>query len=395
MNPLVVISDPHFYEGKVRVGAHQYATVFQRHGWDVLYVTADFFLLRLMGRSEAVGRLRSLWQQTRLLRPRSGIINIIFAHGLYRTIRFALPPSFSSRCYLPSPRSILHKLGRVKADLLWLHGNDDFLHRIAWPHDKSIVRLFDHYHPVSPTRRRRMSELLSAADSVVACSADVRNEYLSLRNDIALVPNGVEFPHFSQPAGACPEWLARIAAPRILYVGAIASWFDSELLEYIAVARPELSFVLVGPRSDSSLRSTFHARNIHSVGPLPYNSLPSIMGNCQAGIVPFRRCKLVEGVSPIKVYEYLAAGLPTVSVYWRELELQRLPIFLARTPEEFLSHLDRALAAPHTERARLQRAVESCSWDNRLKAILKTVGLNLTKQAQMEPDSGAPQETTA
>lgn len=372
MKPLVVISDPHFYNGQVRVGAHQYADVFARKGWEVLYVTADFFVPRVFCRGQHDSQMHAVWRSSFRTFSISSPRNLQFGHFLPRAIRFAVPARLAAKFYIPSPRRILNQIGRSQADLLWLHGNDDFLHRHAWPHRKLLVRLFDLYEPASKLRQHRMLELLRGADAVFACSEEVRTEYSYARDNINLVPNGVDFEHFAEYSGSCPDWLASVKEPRVIYIGAIAGWFDWDLAILLARSRPEYSFILIGPVSSEP--TTTPPSNLHVVGPKKYAELPGIAAHATCGIVPFKTVRLVNGVSPIKVYEYLAAGLPTVSVYWPELERQRLPIALARSAEEFLSMLDAAIKVSREDRNRLVAAVRGCSWANRLEEILRSTG---------------------
>lgn len=381
MKPLVVISDPHFYRGDVRIGAHQYAEVFARRGWEVYYVTADFSLPRILGRSKQAAKIRSAWRSTWRGTLDGPVRNFIFAHVLPRSLRLAAPPSLASRCFVPVPRRLLKRAGRKWVDLLWLHGNDDYLHRHAWPHRKCIVRLFDHYEHRDAMRRRRTLELLKDADAVFACSEDVASDYADLGKRITVVPNGVDFAHFANYRGPCPSWLAPIKPPRILYIGAIAEWFDWELIHTLAKWRPQYSFVLVGPVTNSPASGTCPA-NVRIIGPKPYHELPAIAAHAACGIVPFRASKLVEGVSPIKVYEYLAAGLPTVSTYWRELERQALPIGLARSHSEFVLLLDAAMATSVNERTRLRQCIEACSWDHRLDTLMAVTELSVRSKDQ-------------
>ena len=126
------------------------------------------------------------------------------------------------------------------------------------------------------------------------------------------LPNGVDAENFARPRPE-PEDIAGLARPRVVYVGALEYWFDVELLERCALARPDVPFVVIGPRPDGLPASLATLRNVHLIGPRPYAEIPAYLQHCDVGIVPFRRDALVDSIHPIKVYEYLAAGLRVVA----------------------------------------------------------------------------------
>jgi len=86
---------------------------------------------------------------------------------------------------------------------------------------------------------------------------------------------------------------------------------------------------------------------------------------------------LAQGVSPIKVYEYLAVGLQVVAMRWRELDIETLPITMAEGEAEFAAGLQRALRATASDKAALRRHAQKCTWDQRLRKLLQMVGVSL------------------
>ena len=117
--------------------------------------------------------------------------------------------------------------------------------------------------------------------------------------------------------------------------------------------------------------------NIHILGPLSYAEVPAALSFCDIAMVPFKDCELVRGVSPIKIYEYLAAGLPTVSLRWDELARQSMPIRMATTCDEFLRALDQCRQATNLEREGFRDFARRNSWEQRLRSILGAVGMSL------------------
>ena len=82
-----------------------------------------------------------------------------------------------------------------------------------------------------------------------------------------------------------------------------------DLVDAAAAALPEFTFVLIGAVNGALPRSA----NVHSVGAVPYDELPAHLQFGDVGIVPYRRGTFNDASCPLKVYEYLAAGLPVVA----------------------------------------------------------------------------------
>ncbi|MHB1377732.1 MAG: glycosyltransferase, partial [Candidatus Humimicrobiaceae bacterium] len=78
---------------------------------------------------------------------------------------------------------------------------------------------------------------------------------------------------------------------------------------------------------------------------------------------------VVDTVNPIKLYEYMACGLPVVSTSWKELELINSPAFLAKSTEEFSESLYGALESGKDKKY-LDFAKEN-SWDKRFEEIIR------------------------
>jgi glycosyltransferase involved in cell wall biosynthesis len=377
----VFISEPHLYSPYARYGGHQYAKVFSRHGWQVILLSASFNLWRLVLPNPGIDRKYiDLWRK-RGQQVDDGIVNYCLAHALPTSLRFLpIVNRIAWALYVPSIRSVLNGLGIRKVDLLWLHGNQDWLLKRAIPYRKLVVRIIDDYsaygyenfHPL-------MRETLAAADGVFACSEHVRRVFSSFFPDIEIkvVPNGVDFEHFANYAGEELEIVKGIRPPRVVYVGAIAKWFDFDLVIELASRLPDCSFIIAGNWQREVPAVGTYPKNIFIIGPVEYDKLPALLTKSDVGIVPFKDTDLVQGVSPIKVYEYLASGLPAVCLRWPELERESLPVFLAKTADEFEVGIRAALAMPRDQRENLREAARECSWERRLQDILEHIGLGL------------------
>lgn len=205
-----------------------------------------------------------------------------------------------------------------KRPTLWI--NDvtyaPLLARTRWPsvYDITDDWLLAPFAPREVERLRRLDEIaLNQANEVVVCSPALAASRGATRDDIWLVPNGVDLEHFRQ-AQPRPADLPR--DPTAVYVGSLHdARLDVELVVDLALALPHLNLVFVGPDSLST-----HSRklleacpNILLLGPRPYGVVPAYLQHASVVIVPHLVSAFTESLDPIKAYECLALRTPTVA----------------------------------------------------------------------------------
>lgn len=170
--------------------------------------------------------------------------------------------------------------------------------------------------------------ICARADVLLATSEPVAAHLTRLSNrEAPILTNGVEFEHFSEPqAGTRDRELIPLGSrsSRAVYVGAFDSRFGSQAFVNAVSALREVSFVLVGPGS-KELADRLGASNVVGMGPQPYQVLPSILRECSVGLLPLSAAPENLGRSPMKLYEYLAAGLTVAASSTEELRRRSLP----------------------------------------------------------------------
>jgi len=107
--------------------------------------------------------------------------------------------------------------------------------------------------------------------------------------------------------------------------------------------------------------------NVYICGLKKYESLPSYLQHANAGIIPFKVDKFIDCVSPIKLYEYMAAGLPVVARPWEELERISAPVFFAHTENEFCSQIRKALKS--TSKDEYVKFARENDWSKRYREL--------------------------
>jgi glycosyltransferase involved in cell wall biosynthesis len=155
-------------------------------------------------------------------------------------------------------------------------------------------------------------ELCELADRIWVTSRTLEERFAPrFSAKLQYVPNGVDCAHFAESAVRRAQ---RPNGKTIGYVGMIDDWFDECLVQQLAVRLPDWNIVLAGPvRLSRVRRANLLLPNIKLIGIQEYRKLPQIMAGFDVGIIPFKLNRLVKAVSPVKLFEYLAAGLPVVS----------------------------------------------------------------------------------
>jgi glycosyltransferase involved in cell wall biosynthesis len=165
-------------------------------------------------------------------------------------------------------------------------------------------------------------QLLRRADLYIACSGPLLEAKKGRARRSILVRHGVEHEVFARaldPATAIPDPLLAMSQPVVGFIGLIAEWVDLDLLGKVADRLADEgagSVVLVGDvrGADPIALAKLEARpNVLLAGRRPYAGLAGWCRGFAVGTLPFVLNELTRNANPLKLREYLAAGLPVVS----------------------------------------------------------------------------------
>mgnify|MGYP001170109874 CR=1 FL=1 len=217
-------------------------------------------------------------------------------------------------------------------------------------------------------------EMAARVDKMVVSSQCLADRFGALR-EVALVRNGTDVSHFirnhDEPA---PDWLGRLrpGAIRVGYVGAIAEWFDSDLLERVARANPDFDIHLCGAVTAEPPLRLGRLDNVTLHGEIPYAEVPAFLQQMEVLIIPFQLLPIIKACDPVKFYEYAAVGRPTVSTSLPELARAGDLVLRADSPEDFAAAIRCAapLARDAEFAARLRRYALDNAWDFRAADML-------------------------
>ncbi|MET0885226.1 MAG: glycosyltransferase [Mycetocola sp.] len=300
--------------GVFRVGSHHLSREYALAGHDVTHVATPVSLLHLARiRQESMRRRFDAVAGS----PRAD------EHGVHHVVpQIVAPPARLpaglARINLEHPRKgwpRLLRLDQGPIDVLFIDQPQfaDLIPKV----DASLVV----YRPTDAhfDARTRALEVraLNQSHAIIATSAsvlaDVARDHTHLPS--LIVENGVEFERFAKARGAVREGA--------VYVGALDSRFDWDALGAMAQENPGVPFRIGGP-----LASTVPNKlpsNVELLGPIPYDSAPALLASAAVGLLPLSDHPGNAGRSPMKFFEYLAAGLAVVATGSPELRRRQAP----------------------------------------------------------------------
>src|SRR6266508_2723126 len=158
--------------------------------------------------------------------------------------------------------------------------------------------------------------------------------------------------------------LADLPRPVIIYAGSMRAYLNIGLIKGTDERLTDASFVFVGPAAEFLAPLVSGSRNVHVIGPRPYELLPDYLAAAEVAIAPHQVSPTTRAVVPEKLFGYLAAGLPVVTTAVAGAEELRRLVWIARDPSEFSRAIQGALKRDRDRRRSLrQAAVAPLSWD--------------------------------
>jgi glycosyltransferase involved in cell wall biosynthesis len=220
----------------------------------------------------------------------------------------------------------------------------------------------------------------SGADLVLASAPALAERMRLLSRNVLYAPNVADTALFATAleAGPADPAVASLPRPRLVFQGAmVATKLDVGLLAEVARLRPQWSLALVGPRGagdpGGDLSPLDRAPNIHMVGPREAAALPAVLRCADAGLIPYAINDLTRSVFPMKVYEYLAAGLPVLATPLPALQGTAAIDFVAGAAELVEAvEREQLLDTPERRRERSDAAVGH-SWEARIAEIEQAI----------------------
>ncbi|MDD2620357.1 MAG: glycosyltransferase [Syntrophomonadaceae bacterium] len=246
----------------------------------------------------------------------------------------------------------------------------------------SVDEPSDEFEPWKPFYHRAVT----SSDLVFTTSEKLYQLAASLNSNTYLIPNGCDYDYFYQASTKSlpvPDDVAGISGPVIGYIGVIATWCDLELVDRVAATYPDYNLVMVGPLYN--VNDVPRRPNIHWLGFKPYDQLASYAQMFDVGIIPFKSSNMTEAVNPIKMWEYMGAGLPVVSTNIPEAGKYPEAVLCSENADIFIQNINNALYndSPEKRENRIKLAAAN-SWRARAQQIINIIENKLAEKGSTQ-----------
>ena len=262
----------------------------------------------------------------------------------------------------------------------------------------SIYHCLADFSALSATPHELMKsekDLAQLSDQVFTNCTRLSERLSQWNGEVSIFPPGVDLAAFpdeplEQPVrsdDSVPFDSSKHGAqsgPVIGYVGGLHRHVDFDLLAEMADARPNWSWVFVGP-FQTSVDKLRGKDNVLLLGPKPHDELVFYVRSFDVCLVPYVKSVYTETVVPAKLNEYLAVGkcvvatdLPTI----REFnDRHNVLIATENRADKFLPAIEEALRQPRdAETIKRRREVAAlCDWNTQLEAMSRLMESKLNQ----------------
>ena len=217
-------------------------------------------------------------------------------------------------------------------------------------------------------------EYLPKVDFVITTSEALWEEKERRSLQCFLIQNGVDYPLFSKVKRSQHHRLAQTGFDAVLgYVGCIDTRIDWQLIKTIAQENQNWRIDMIGPVVYPEVQEQLSTcLNVRFLGSAKQSELPDLMSDFDLGIIPFVENPFTKFIYPMKVNEYLAAGLPVVMTPFAEISALKDAVTVAPADHRFIPAISQALASDNeTEQNTRKVFAQQNSWDARSRQLSK------------------------
>jgi glycosyltransferase involved in cell wall biosynthesis len=214
------------------------------------------------------------------------------------------------------------------------------------------------------------NKLMRMVDGVVVTSKGLQQKKSAVHNKVFLVKNGADTKLFSTAFN-----MQLPVNPTVGFIGSLDDRVDYELLADAAGSMPEVKFQFIGRILNEKQRNRLKQfNNVCFVGAKSLQELPDYVKEFSVGIIPFVKDEFTKGIYPLKINEYLAAGLPVVSTNFSFLDDFKDLITITTNKKEFREGIIREIETDNAQkRIRRRDFAMQNSWDARCEELSQVI----------------------
>lgn len=244
---------------------------------------------------------------------------------------------------------------------------DVFFTSYAYYNDKPIKSKITVYDCLDDFEEWEQYEekMLQNSDLVFTTADFLFEKQKNRHNNIVMCKNACDF-NMVQGNKVIPDDIKDIKKPIVAFVGAIASWIDSDLLQLIA---DKYNLVMIGVECENKTCP----KNAIYLSRKNYKDLVHYYNYFDVGIIPFLINKTTIAANPIKMFEYMAGGMQVVATDLPECKGYDGVVYTSKNYEEFLNNIDIALANKEKNRQQAIKYAKENTWQSRFFIMEKAI----------------------
>ena len=216
-------------------------------------------------------------------------------------------------------------------------------------------------------------DLFRKADLVIVSAEKLFETKQHFNKNIFIIRHGTDWKHFRKSldsATKIPDEIANLPKPIIGFHGLLADWVDFDLIKKTAEHFSKGSVVLIGKitvDAEKKIKILNDVKNIHFLGRKPYAELPNYCKGFDVALNPFEISELTLAANPLKVREYLAAGLQVVSTDIPEVRILK-DCLVGENHADFIAKIEFALENPKSKES-ISDAISHESWEAKIDEL--------------------------
>jgi hypothetical protein len=242
----------------------------------------------------------------------------------------------------------------------------------------------------SPWYERKIEEaIVLNSDAIAVVSKPLSEKFNHLRNDISVIGNGYK-PSQLKEANISLKGKTDDNKIHIGYFGHLTdAWFDWELIFNLVEKNQDVVVHVIGYGAPEHIEKKIEqTENIINYGKINPSDLHEHVKNWHIGIIPFTKSKLSEAVDPIKIYEYLYFGLPTVTTGIEHIGRYPLVEFCNEQKDFYptIKNMYNQLLNSELDHTSLNQFLEETLWDSRFDTMMELAKKSNLLQGLYEND---------
>ncbi|HSI11446.1 MAG TPA: glycosyltransferase [Chthoniobacter sp.] len=254
-----------------------------------------------------------------------------------------------------------------------------------------------------PDMDRIEGTITKAARLVFATAQTLRDRMAAMHPKAILLPNACSMDtcQAADEDTAVPEKLRGVSRPVIGCLGTYDWRFDVQLVEGAARLLPDCTFALAGrvnQSQEAQMSRLLQLPNVLHLGSLTYEEGHHHVAHFDIGLIPFVEGPMGDAINPVKMYMYLAFGLPVIATDIAECARHADWVTTVRTPEQFAAAVRSIQESNSPAQAESRRTfARQNRWEDRAAAAIRTLrseGLIDRKPGNMAIRDGVPPMAT-